>query len=274
MDEIKGVVFMIDNYEQIFKDFRQKYSISRIFASTVGISVLLSLYLILNRSYQNTSIQDNAYLYAFLVLVILAMAIAAYTYLYNFRLMKALEVLDTIIYDYVDPKAYTEYLEATIKFDKKKSVTPALWIAYLKGLSYMGRNRDMADIISNHRDILSDNIQFKAFEFNNMTITDQKKAYDGYYDKMSKKLKSQAQLEALKIKGHFLNRDFKKAIESLENIKDNQTSAMEKVTWNFQMGQAFTFLRRNDEAKPYLDYVVDKGNTSYYVQEAKKLLQR
>lgn len=262
---------MTMNYETIFKEFRRRYSSSRLFASSVGISVLLSLYLMINNMKANSNLSERPYLYFFLMIGALIVAIGAYTYLYNFRLMKSLEVLDPILYDHADPKSYTDYLQATIRFDKRKSVPPALWIAYLKGLSYLGKTKEMKDIMNNHSDILKDNIQYKAFEFNVMAIVDQRKSYDRYYDTMSKRLKSMTQIESLKIKGHFLKQDYDTVIESLKLMEPYQNTLLDKVSWNFQMSQALVLSKQKEEAKPYLTFVIDHGNTSYYVEEAKKL---
>lgn len=260
-------------YDSYFYRFRRKYSQNRLLSITVSFSVFISLYILLNGSVNRFKILSNAWVYYLVLLLIFIISVAAYLYLFDFRIKRALIELEDIIYDYADPLAFTEYLEATINFTKNKKVSPSLWMSYLKGLSYLDDKNKMREIIENHGNILEGNVQMEAYKFDLLSHYNQKQEFDKYLSKMTSVLKSDKQLKLIEIKGCMLNNEYQRASQLLEEVFEEEDDLISKVSWHLQKATALIKMNQKDAAKPHIQFVLDNGNTSYYVSEAKYLNQ-
>lgn len=260
-------------YDSYFYRFRRKYTQNRLLSITVSFSVFISLYILLNGLVNKFKILSNAWVYFLMLLIIFIISVAAYLYLFDFRIKRALIELEDIIYDYVDPLAFTEYLEATINYSKNRKVSPSLWLSYLKGLSYLGDKKKMREILENHGSILEGNLQIEAYNFNLLSHYHQKQEFEKYLSNMEKALKSEKQVKLIEIKGYMLNDEYQRANQLLDEVFDEDDDLISKVSWHLQKATVLIKMNQKDAARPHIQFVLDNGNTSYYVSEAKYLSQ-
>lgn len=263
---------MSQKYETNFKSFRRQLSQSRFLSLTASFSLFIGLFLILNNMVGKCPLLENAWIYFVVLILIIVGSVSAYVYMYDFRIRKALKALDPILYEHCDPKSYTEYLEATIRLDKRKDASPSLWMGYLKGLSYLNENKKKREIVRVHGDILKDKLQFQVYKFNLMNESEQLKQFEPFYDMLSNKLKDKQQLNLLTVRGHLLKHQFEEANILLSSIDTESLSLLDQVSWHTQKAKTLVQLGQFDVAQTHIDFVMDHGNTSYYVEEVKHLL--
>lgn len=263
---------MNHKYESNFKSFRRQVSQSRFLSLTASFSLFIGLFLTLNKMAGKFPLFENAWIYFIILFLILVGSVSAYVYMYDFRIRKSLKAIDPILYEHCDPEVYTEYLEATIRLDKRKNASPSLWMGYLKGLSYLNEKEKMREIIRVHGDILNDKLQFQVYEFNLMNESEQLKKFDAFYEMVSNKLKDKQQLDLLTVRGYLLKHRFDEANTRLSNIDIESLSLLDQVSWHTQKAKALVQLGQLDAAQTHIDFVIANGNTSYYVEEVEHLL--
>ncbi len=256
---------MIKDKEYHYKEFRNKMGMARFFSLSVAFSAFISFVLILNQLQKNLKFFQNEWVYVIALLLIIVASMAAYVYLYDYRLRKALQKLNPILFDEVDPQAFTDYLEKTMNFDKK-NISPSLWIAYLMGLSYLNDQKKMAFILREHEDILKGNVEYKIYEFSLYPPDKQRREFKSYFNAISKHFKDTSSLE---IKSSMLNHDYEKANTLLDQYEP--TSNLDKVSWHHRKALVLYGLKQKEAAQVHIDYVIEHGNTSYYVKEAENL---
>lgn len=263
---------MSQNYETTFKSFRRQLSQSRFMSLTASFSLFIGLFLILNNMVDKLNVLKNAWVYFVVLMLIIIGSVGAYVYMYDFRIRRALKSLEPIIYEDCDPKSYTEYLEATIRFDKRRDASPSLWMGYLKGLSYLNEKEKMRQIVRVQSDILSDKLQFKVYQYNLLNESEQLKKFDEFYEMLTDQLKDENQRKLLTVRGHLLKHKFKEAEAVLSTIDLDGLSLLDKVSWHTQKAKALVQIGQFDEAQTHINFVLKHGNTSYYVDEVKHLL--
>ena len=66
-----------------------------------------------------------------------------------------------------------------------------------------------------------------------------------------------------------LNHDYEKANTLLDQYEP--TSNLDKVSWHHRKALVLYGLKQKEAAQVHIDYVIEHGNTSYYVKEAENL---
>lgn len=268
---------MNTSMDKITLKFRRTLSKARmqsiLFTMVLGILLVTGL----NILSQSISLLNHELVYFLALIAILIICLSFSIYFLENKKAQALKLLDPILLDDCDAKAYCDYLEHMIH-RKKKQISPSLLEAYLSGLAYINDKEKAHQIYYQYQSFLPNTLGSKFIRFNQLPFAQQKKEFANFYDEINGQLKKQLELRnpslyklkvtQLHIRKALLNFDYASALTLLKSIDmDNVPHLIDAVTLHYQFALCYTKLKQKQHAQPHIDFVLEHGNTTFYVDE-------
>lgn len=187
-----------------------------------------------------------------------------------------------------DPYPLLIETQEQLAYVRSKTYRQILLIDYCAALRYMGEYGKVLELLESinidkypgtlplTKAVYYINLTDIYLYFNNMGKAEfcQHKSIQLFNDFKNRKQKNilwtTIQYNAAEIE--YLKRNYEKAIEILSSIPD--TNLKDAVCRALSYAKILIAQGRNEEAKEYLDFVIDKGNSLVDVQTAKRLLTR